>query len=98
MNELQTKFVGLAKKYEELAKQIKQLNIELGDTMRQLPIGELFQDPSDGVVYRTIYPTGTYVEYKNIAYERTRREGEQKGSLSMKEAEAAGFILGGPKA
>lgn len=97
MNELQTKFVALAKKAEELSKQSKQVRTELAEIMRQLPIGEMFQDSSDGVVYQTIYPSGTYVEFRNVDYIRTRREGEQKGSLSMKEAEAAGFILGGPK-
>jgi hypothetical protein len=95
MNELQQKFLALAKRKEDLTRQLKQVNTELAETMRQLPIGEMFQDPADGVVYQTIYPTGTFVEYKNIDYIRTRKEGETKGSLSMKEAQAAGFVLGG---
>ena len=97
MNELQQKFLALAKKREDLARQIKQVNLELSDTMRQLPLGEMFQDPADGVVYQIIFPSGTYVEFKNVDYIRTRKEGETKGTLSMKEAQAAGFILGGAK-
>ena len=94
---LKQTFLALAKKREDLARQAKQLNLELADIMRQLPLGALFQDPADGVVYQIIVPAGTFVEYKSLDYIRTRREGETKGSLSMKEAEAAGFVLGGPK-
>lgn len=97
MNELQQKFVALAKKREDLVRQLKQANQDLYNVINELPLGEMFQDPSDGVVYQIVVPAGTYVEYKSLDYVRTRREGEQKGSLSMKEAEAAGFILGGKK-
>jgi hypothetical protein len=95
MNEHQQKFVGLAKKREELAKQMKLLSVDLASVMRDLALGEMFQDPADGVVYQIVVPSGTFVEYKNIDYVRTRREGETKGTLSMKEAQAAGFVLGG---
>jgi hypothetical protein len=95
MNILQQNFIMLARKREELAKQIKQLNVELASIMRDLPLGEMFQDPADGIVYQIIAPSGTFVEYKNVDYIRTRREGETKGTLSMKEAQAAGFVLGG---
>jgi hypothetical protein len=97
MNPLQQKFLELAKKREELAKQMKLLNQDLASAMRDLALGEMFQDPADGVVYQIIIPSGTFIEYKNVDYIRTRREGEAKGSLSMKEAEAAGFVLGGKK-
>lgn len=53
-----------------------------------------FQD-DEGVVYKTEKPSGTFVAFKDVAVSRTRRarDGEVKGSLSMKEAEAAGFVL-----
>lgn len=95
MNILQQNFIMLAKKREELVKQLKQLNQELASIMRDLPLGEMFQDPADGVVYQIVVPAGTFVEYKSVDYIRTRREGETKGTLSMKEAQAAGFVLGG---
>jgi len=95
MNDREQKFVELAKKREELVKQMKQLNIELASAMRDLALGEMFQDEADGVVYQIVVPSGTFVEYKSIDYVRTRREGETKGTLSMKEAQAAGFVLGG---
>jgi hypothetical protein len=95
MNILQQNFIELAKKREELAKQLKQLNQELAGIMKDLPLGEMFQDSADGVVYQIVVPSGTFIEYKNIDYIRTRREGETKGTLSMKEAQAAGFVLRG---
>jgi hypothetical protein len=98
MNELQQKFVALAKLREGLAIQMKRVNQDIYNTMVQLPLGEMFQDPADKVVYQVVVPAGTFVEYKTIDYIRTKRENEQKGTLSMKEAEAAGFVLGGPKA
>jgi len=97
MNDLQIRFLALAKKKEDLAKQLKQVNLELDDVMRQIPLGEMFQDYADMVVYQVIAPAGTFISFKNVDYIRTRREGETKGSLSMKEAQAAGFVLGGPK-
>jgi len=93
MTDLQQKFLALAKKREELAKQLKLVNNELADTMRQMPLGEMFQDPADAVVYQVVVPGGIFVEYKNVDYIRTRRDGETKGSLSMKEANAAGFVF-----
>ena len=93
MNELQMTFLALAKKKEELQKQASLVQSELADVMRQLPLGEMFQDPTDGVVYQVVVPGGTFVQYKSVDYIRTRKEGETKGTLSMKEAEATGFTL-----
>jgi len=54
-------------------------------------IGAMFQDPRDGCVYKLTEPEGTYVHYQRYGYVRTRREGEKRGDLSIKEAEEAGF-------
>ena len=100
MNDLQEKFIALAKKKEDLEKQLKHLNTELAEVMRQLPLGEMFQDPNDKIVYQIIWPSGRYVEYKTIDYIRTRKEGEKTGTLSIKAAQEAGFspsIPGGDK-
>jgi hypothetical protein len=95
MNELEQSFVALAKKREDLVRQLKEVNADLVGRMAQLQVGRMFQDPADKVVYQIVVPNGTFVEFRAIDYVRTRREGETKGSLSMKEAEAAGFVLGG---
>lgn len=56
--------------------------------------GYLFQD-ADGTVYKTNEPEGKFVYFEKVEILRTRREGETKGSLSMKEARDAGFVVEG---
>lgn len=53
-------------------------------------IGHAFQD-EEGIVYRVIVPNGTFIEFKKVDIERTRRPGETRGSLSIKAAEEMGF-------
>lgn len=54
--------------------------------------GYMFQD-ADGTVYKTEVCDGKFVYFEPVEIKRTRRTGEVKGTLSMKEAEAAGFQL-----
>ncbi len=88
-------FLPLVKKCEALSKQLKQEEKKLAETMRRLPLGYIFQDPEDGVVYQIMAPSGAFVEFKNIGYIRTRKEGETRGTLSIKAAEDAGFKMKG---
>jgi hypothetical protein len=49
----------------------------------------------DGTVFKIVKPAGQYVTFKELDYERTKRDGEARGTLSMKEAkdaEANGFL------
>lgn len=43
----------------------------------------------DGTVYKIINPEGRFVKFKDIDFVRTKREGETRGTLSVKEAEEA---------
>jgi hypothetical protein len=93
-------FLLLVKEAEERLKELKQARRKLDDCMRMMPLGFMFQDPEDKVVYQIIAPSGTFIEFKNIDYIRTRKEGEKAGTLSMKAAQEAGFspsIPGGDK-
>ena len=92
MNDLQSKAYDLILKKEELKAQMKEVNLALDSILTELGEGNAFQ-AYDGTVVKVSKPTGTYIEFKNIDYVRTRREGEVKGSLSKKEAEEMGFIL-----
>ena len=47
----------------------------------------MFQDPETNIVYRIVPQTGTFVEFKPLIYQRTRKEGEAKGTISQKDAE-----------
>lgn len=93
MNDLQKKLVEFASQREDLKNKMKSLDEEMSFIMTELGEGNVFQD-DDGVVFRIIIPKGTYIEFKHISYERTRKEGEKGGNfLSKKEAEEAGFVL-----
>lgn len=95
MNDTQQRLVELADQKEAIVEQLKKIDAELAVEATALGVNEIFQNPETGVVYKTIVPAGTYVTFKEIDYVRTRKEGETRGSLSMKEAEAAGFSVKG---
>ena len=67
--------------YEELEQVIAAVAAEVG-------INGYFRAP-DGTVYKLVRPSGTFVSFKAFDFERTKREGETRGSLSMKEAKDA---------
>ena len=54
----------------------------------------MFQDPSDKTVYKITKPEGKFVHFETWGYDRTKREGEVRGSLSVKEAKERGFDVG----
>ena len=89
----QEKFLQIVEKYEQLKKEMKELKPELNRLLTEIGVGSYFQDPSTNTVFKVTQPTGTYVEFSLISYDRTKKEGEVKGSLSKKEAEEQGFNL-----
>jgi hypothetical protein len=89
----QEKFLELSKQYENLKKQMKELKPALQDLMAEIGIGKHFQDSKTGAVYEITIPKGTYISFDPISYERTRLEGESKGSLSLKKAEELGYTV-----
>ncbi len=93
MTDAQQKFLEIAKRYEVLKEEMKALKPTLQDLMTEIGVGEMFQDPSTGLVYKIEVPTGTYISFDPINYVRTKKAGETKGSLSKSDAEAAGFTL-----
>ena len=87
---LQNSVVELSLQKEALKKQTEEVNAKLEESLTLLGIGHVFQ-AEDGTVFRVAKPTGTYISFKLIDYDRTRREGEKSGSMSLKDAQAAGF-------
>ena len=67
--------------YEELEQVVAKVAEETG-------INGYFRAP-DSTIYKIVKPTGTFVSFKLFDFERTKREGEARGSLSMKEAKDA---------
>ena len=70
--------------YENLKEALEAVNQEIGTD-------GFFQDLSDGTVFQIVKPSGRFIEYNDLAYIRTRREGEKRGDLSLKKAQEAGF-------
>lgn len=92
--DLQKRLVSLIEKKEALIEQLKALKPEMEMLMNEVGIGNYFQ--VDNTVYKIEVPKGTYVEFKTIDYNRTRKEGEKGGNyLAKKEAEEKGFALKG---
>lgn len=92
MTDLQKRLFDLAIRYEALGKERKQVRAELDVVMAQLGVGTYHQD-SDMTVYKIVEPTGTFVEYHKIGYDRTAKVDESRGTLSKKEAEENGFTV-----
>lgn len=56
--------------------------------------GYSWQD-GEGLVYRVDPCNGTFVKFRRVAVNRTRREGETKGTLSLTEARDLGYEVEG---
>ena len=89
----QKSFIELSKKAESLKNELKELGPKLEELLNQIGVGSSFQDPTDNTVFEIVVPRGTFVSFKTVDYDRTKREGESKGSLSVKRAKELGFNL-----
>lgn len=88
----QLRFVELERQKASYKKFLAELEEATRDVAEEIGIGGHFQD-QEGVVYKIVQPTGTFMYYKTVDYERTKREGEAKGSLSAKAAQELGYTL-----
>lgn len=91
--ELWMQFIALANEIESLEDALSAKRKNLQEMMLALDVGSFGQDPNNGVVYQIVEPAGTFITFRKIDYIRTKKEGERQGTLSMKKAEEAGFIL-----
>lgn len=92
MTEEQQKFVEICEEYEALKELMKEKKQQITVLLEKIGVGNMFQD-TQGIVYKVTSPKGTFVEYAKIGYDRTKKVGEFKGTLSKKEAENAGFKI-----
>jgi hypothetical protein len=93
MTEAQIKFLELSKRYEALTEEMKQVKLEMQETMAEIKVGTFLQDPETMLVYQIVVPKGKYMYFDTIDYIRTKKSDEKMGELSMKKAEEAGFVL-----
>lgn len=87
------KFISLDRQMESVRDLMKQRDAALDELKREIGATP-FQDEL-GVVYQLTKPNGTFVYFKDIEAVRTRRPGEVKGTLSMKQAREWGFTVEG---
>lgn len=90
---MKQRFIELSKAYEKLKESMKEVKAEMVAAMQEIGVGNHFQDPEDGTVFQIVEPIGTFVSFDRIGYERTKREGEVKGSMSKKKAEELGYSV-----
>ncbi len=93
LNDTQIKFLTLAEQYEATVEQLKKIKEQIQPVMSELGVGTFLQDPNDGTVYQVVNPTGKFVFFDPIDYIRTRKITEDKGDLSIKKAEEAGYSM-----
>jgi len=93
MTDQENKFLELSKQYEALKTQMKELKPQLHGLMEEIGVNNYIQDPETMLVYKVVRPTGTFISFDQIGYDRTKTTEEKRGSLSKKEAEEAGFTL-----
>ena len=90
MTDAQRRLFELDLKKAEINKYYEELDQALADVVKEIGINGAFQ-ADDGVVYKVTKPKGRYVTFKDLDYDRTKRPGEDRGTLSVKEAESMGF-------
>ena len=93
LTDAQGKFIELSKRYEALKEEMKELKPQMHEILQEIGIGGYFQDPETKLVYKVKKPTGTFISFDEIGYDRTKKTEEKKGSLSKKEAQEAGYEL-----
>jgi hypothetical protein len=86
------RFIELERKKSEVKKFFDELKSATEELAKEIGIGGFFQD-DEGIVYSIVEPEGRYVNYEKVSYVRTKRPGEVRGTLSVKEAEAKGFTV-----
>ena len=92
MTPVQSKFVELERQKETVKKFFEELQLATEALVAEMGVDKYFQD-DQGIVYKTTVPEGKFVHFDKYGYDRTKRAGEARGSLSVKEAEGAGFVV-----
>jgi hypothetical protein len=93
LSETQKRFIELEKKKDEVRKYYEDLNASIDALIQEHGVNSYFQD-EEGTVYKLVECEGRYVKFDKYGYKRTKRPGEERGELSMKEAKEKGFNVG----
>lgn len=94
LTEAQKRFIELDRQKTHYKQFLDDYKAATEAVVAEAGVGAFFQD-EQGVVYQTATPDGRFVYYERYTVNRTRREGEKAGSLSLKAAREAGFSVEG---
>lgn len=86
----QRAFIALEMQKPSIQKWHEDMQMALEAVEKEVGIDGYFQD-ANGTVYKVTRPEGKFVFFEKFGYLRTRRDGETRGSLSVKEAKEHGF-------
>lgn len=90
MTDEERAFVELDRGYPAIKKYFDDRKLALEALAKRHGIGHHFQD-DQGIVYEVVIPEWKQVPMEHIGINRTRRDGETKGSLSEKRAKELGY-------
>lgn len=83
-------FIELDKKKADVKKFFEEYKAAVDAVVEEVGVGGHFQD-ADGTVYQTTIPEGRFVAFDKFTVNRTRREGEKRGDLSLTKARDLGY-------
>ena len=86
------RFIALDREYPKIREWLDTYREAKRAVFAELGCGQYFQD-DEGIVYKTEEIEGKFVYFDPVDIKRTKREGETRGSLSVKEATEAGFAV-----
>lgn len=92
MTDKQKRFIELERRKDEIKKYYEDLETALTELVAEQGINSYFQD-DQGIVYKLIECEGRWVKFDKFGYTRTKRAGEERGTLSAKEARERGFAI-----
>ena len=90
MSPLHLKLVELDRRKDEVKKFYEEYKETLEALVKEHGVGHSFQDDQQ-IVYQLAEANGKWVSFDKFNLERTKREGEKAGTLSIKRAQELGF-------
>ena len=86
------RFIALDREYPKIREWLDTYREAKRAVFAELGCDQYFQD-DEGIVYKTEEIEGKFVYFDPVEIKRTKRDGETRGSLSVKEATEAGFTV-----
>lgn len=84
----QARLIELDLKKPEIKAYYEELETVIAEVAAEIGVNAYFEAP-DGTVFKIVKSTGTFVSFKDLDFERTKRADEKRGTLSVKEAQDA---------